>query len=755
MPQPIRAMRSRSTGFLTASSPASSDQSSGGKVGTPVRGGDASSSTLLGRPSGPKPLLRFAGDGQLQLQPEGLALLRRATPPVHVVFAIGGSRCGKSTTGNALVFDDHRESDGFKTGATFEPVTTGVDVAVRSLRDGGTLVVGDCEGAFHICGSEQSARGFGTLGLLAYSISSNLLHVSMGSIDERDIEALGYLAAYAESQGTYPTQQGLSPGLGSEANPSTPPAKAKSRSMLSPRRWATPALVLLVNGARFDLGDAVAQRLLKPPHGDGDVNSGRWCARAAISRGFHGNPALEALPACDHAAYRSCVEGLRQRILEHSPVLLPGGMQASGCDVADRLIRLVAALNNEAGESCVREPQPATEELYKSMHLEPLVEEIAKKFATVGAEVNLVDHQEDALGEFDRRTAWLTTSGSKADENTPAFDGLVAESRARLATRLAGISEALERGRQHGVSRRWATPSSKAGKENVAPSTPGTPRKRNMKQLDALVAEECARVETACQSAKKMVEELQAEIAEAGQRFTQYLKSITETELQQEAQIIAIEDSVASILAEASEDRRKAANKVISISGETLVEIQKELEGALDDLPDPVGACASQLNELRTELEGERFRRHEAGNAAASALDADLHSLKEELEEESSRLLMFRETAMKRFGDLVTGMERHLQDERCQRQERHSALMQVVERFRASVQATADSEAARDGESSQQEESATTAELAWSSSQLGGRRRPSAGSLERSMETRLRTALLRQVESPRARRIFS
>ena len=83
----------------------------------------------------------------------------------------------------------------FRSGTSFDPVTTGVDVAARPLPGGGSLIVGDCEGAFHACGSAQSARGFGALGMIAYHLSSALLHVSMGSIDERDIEALGHLAA--------------------------------------------------------------------------------------------------------------------------------------------------------------------------------------------------------------------------------------------------------------------------------------------------------------------------------------------------------------------------------------------------------------------------------------------------------------------------------------------------------------------------------------------------------------------------------
>mmetsp|Transcript_48020 Transcript_48020/g.88408 ORF Transcript_48020/g.88408 Transcript_48020/m.88408 type:complete len:725 (+) Transcript_48020:52-2226(+) len=724
MPQPVRAFRrSNSTGMLVGSSPASSERSS-----PPAASGHTSETggcSLAGRPLGPKPLVRFGSDRQLQLQPEGLALLRRAAPPVHVVFAIGGSRCGKSTTGNALIFDERSEADGFTTGGSFEPVTTGVDIATRALRDGGTLVVGDCEGAFHICGSEQSARGFGALGLMAYNLSSNLLHVSMGSIDERDIEALGYLAAYAD--GSQQTQG------------------------FSPRHGLGPSLVLLVNGTRFDLGDEVAQRLFRPPEGTAD-GSGRWCSRAAISKGFHGPPALEALPACEHAAYWPCVEALRQRMLERSPALLPSGAQATGADLVEKLVQLVGSLNSEVGGQALLEPQPATQELCRHMHLEPLTEEIAKKFAALGPEVDLQEQLQEALLEFDRRTAWLTSQRAEGNSDHPdgRADALVLETRSRLASRLSGITEALERGRLQGLStRRWQTPTNKQqgrGKENMAPSTPGTPRKRNLKKLDALVAEECGRAQAACKEATQMVEELQAAVEEAGDKLSQFLKTYAGREEQSETQIVELHRNLSLLLAETIEGRKKGGSDIAALASEAIAEMQNELESIMDGCPDPVGTCAAQLNELRTELEGERFRRHEAGNAAASAIDVDLRSLREDVEKEWTCMTSFRDLTMSRFSEMVAGLERNLKDERCQRQDRHNALAEVVERFRASVEATTEQDA--------QGDSILTEDHVPSSSSEPRRLR--SMNWERSMEGRLRAALMRQAESPRrARKIFA
>eukprot|EP00439_Symbiodinium_sp_Y106_P003692 s4094_g1.t1 len=268
---------------------------------------------------GPAPLLRHDERGCLELQEEGLTVLRRVGSPLHVAFAIGGSRCGKSTACNALLLGadaGDRTSLGrscFETGSAFDPVTIGVDVAARRLPGGGALVLADCEGAFHLCGSTLNARGFGDVGFLAYHLSSTVIHVSMGSIDERDLEALGHLATDAAE------------------------LRCDAPECLRPDA-SPPELLLLVNGARFELGDAVARRLLQPPTG-----SGRQCARSAIARAFGADPSLEALPSCENWGYWPKVERLREQLLEVPPVV-DGVLQASGSQVARRLEALVAHL---------------------------------------------------------------------------------------------------------------------------------------------------------------------------------------------------------------------------------------------------------------------------------------------------------------------------------------------------------------------------------------------------------------------------
>ncbi|CAJ1392257.1 unnamed protein product, partial [Effrenium voratum] len=364
---------------------------------------------------GPAPLLRHDASGGLQIQEEGLTVLRRVGAPLHVVFTIGGSRCGKSTVCNALLHgQDAVGRQGFQTGSSFDPVTHGVDVAAKKLPGGGSLVLADCEGAFHICGSTMSARGFGSVGLLAYHLSSVVVHVTMGSIDERDIEALGHLAATA---------------------PETEPPNG------------SPELLLLVNGARFELGDAVARRLLQPQPG-----AGRTCARGAIAAAFRERPALEALPCCEHDAYWPKVEELRRRILS-VPAVAQGMGKASGSQLAERLERLVAAMSGNTGPAT--DPVSAAEQAMRSLHLDPLVEEIAKKFTAAASSVreepgspsspgSQCDQDalavEEALAEFDLRSAWL-----EGDVLPKEVLGAV---RQRLRARLEGIAEAVQRGRR-------------------------------------------------------------------------------------------------------------------------------------------------------------------------------------------------------------------------------------------------------------------------------------------------------------------
>lgn len=663
---------------------------------------------------GPRPLLRHvrtSDQEQLQVQPEGLDLIRQARAPVWVVFAIGGSRCGKSTVGNSLIFGSSQSSSGFETGSSFEPVTSGVDVAAQSLPGGGTLIVADCEGAFHICGSSRSARGFGTLGLLAYQLSSALLHVSMGTIDERDIEVVGHLAASAA------------------CTSGTKDKAGKSGTLASP----APALLFLVNGARFDLGDAVARRLLKAPSTD-DPDEARCCARMAISRSFSGQPALEALPACEHAAYWPKVDALRQRLLESAPVMVGNGsLRATGADVADRISIVVARLNGEAQKEIVvaREPESATEAFYRTTHLDPLVEEIARKFAAAGAAgetpgiltrsggqaakvlAALADNSNstpsspvsptkravsDALAEFDRRTAWLADRSGVGSSGRPAIrEGLLEDVRCRLTSRLAGINETLARGRQQGASQRPRGPrlhskggsvSDGAEKENrITPTStpPCTPCDRNPKALEASIGQLEQSIQHSHAGIAEEITKLQDSFVVVQQRAALMAEQALEAERKKSATVSALQDRLLDQLREVAEERVRGVNAQEFAMSALFAELQGELRATQGLLPD-VSQCSSQLNEVWNHLQAERLHRCEATDAAAQAVEARLQKLRESVEQEHGALTAVRDGIARRFTERMQVVRRHLEEEQCQRRERHSALVEVVDRFRVSLE---------------------------------------------------------------------
>ena len=70
------------------------------------------------------------------------------------------------------------------------------------------------------------------------------------------------------------------------------------------------------------------------------------------------------------------MEDVRQRIFDSSAMPEPSGVKASGRQLADRLERLLL----ELGQGVASDPVSAAEHAVRSLHLDPLVEDIAKKF---------------------------------------------------------------------------------------------------------------------------------------------------------------------------------------------------------------------------------------------------------------------------------------------------------------------------------------------------------------------------------------
>eukprot|EP00913_Durusdinium_trenchii_P023132 g21714.t1 len=510
---------------------------------------------------GPAPLLRHNVEGCFELQEEGLTVLRRVGAPLHVVITIGGSRCGKSTICNALLYGRDAGHRGFVTGSSFDPVTTGVDVAAKRLPSGGSLVLLDCEGAFHICGSALSARGFGIVGFLAYHLSSVVVHVTMGSIDERDIEALGHLAATAE-------------GVSEEC---LRPADSK------------PELMLLVNGARFELGDAVARRLLQPPEG-----AGRGCSRSAIAAAFSQHPALEALPCCEHEAYWPKVEALRERILESPAMAQPNGVKASGSQLAERLERLLAELG-QGGRA--PDPVSAAEHAMRSQHLDPVVEDIAKHFTLtmsseqaggLGVAEDWSGAVEQALMDFDRRSAWLALPGSEAPKE------LLTAVRQRLHARLEGIAEAVCRGRRESAELR---------RQSAWHRTPTKlERLSDIKDLQKTFG--------------TLKEGVRAQVPHVEPDFSQH-QEVWQRRLQD------------------FQGRHRHQLKSWQVTGQEAVEVLvKELQSIEARMPDVVSA-AVMLEKARAELEALRLSRQKAVETSSIRLEQCLEELKHACAEET------------------------------------------------------------------------------------------------------------------------
>jgi hypothetical protein len=670
---------------------------------------------------GPAPLVRTDNKNQLRLQQEGLDVLRQARSPVRIVFAIGGSRCGKSTASNALAFGPDTEAPGFQTGDSFDPVTEGVDVAARQLPNGGTLIVADCEGAFHACGSAHSARGFGTLGLFAYRMSTALLHVSMGSIDERDIEAIGFLAAH----GCSPVE-----ASGEAKEPEAEDSEAPALPDMPP--GSAPTLCLLVNGARFELTDAVARRLLAVSE-DLGAEAGRNSARMAIAHGFRNAPVLEALPACGNAAYWPRVATLRRRILDTSPVKAPSGLAASGADIVHLVSDLVSGLNGEAPSAVLaREPQAATEAFYRSMHLDPLVEELSRRFAATGAATDQRSALgslkteapasptkcafEEMLAEFDRRTAWMSGKASEdPKEGAPLLRcDVLLDMRGRLAARLNGIREALARGRQQGAqarpTRRGRPPSlggssvsaSDWDKENATP--PGTPAgcKKSLRILEAAVREVEAQLDELLTQSDRELSELRAVFSMARDEVLQATRSSEEADAQAVADVQSLQDRFHGRLRELTEARARGFKAQVTECGAIATDLDGEVLALGEQLHDLVGQCSSQIADARNTLEAQRLQRQEASNVAARTvedflqetqaphLQGRLKALREEVSSEAGAAAQLREVSSKRWEVAIQSINEFLEDERQERVSRHKGLAEVVDRLRVSLEATAE-----------------------------------------------------------------
>eukprot|EP00746_Dinoflagellata_sp_MGD_P166155 gnl/MRDRNA2_/MRDRNA2_95866_c0_seq1.p1 gnl/MRDRNA2_/MRDRNA2_95866_c0~~gnl/MRDRNA2_/MRDRNA2_95866_c0_seq1.p1 ORF type:complete len:681 (+),score=133.88 gnl/MRDRNA2_/MRDRNA2_95866_c0_seq1:52-2094(+) len=651
---------------------------------------------------GPAPLLRHGGSPggvqRLILEPQGLELLRHAVAPVHVVFAVGGSRCGKSTLGNALAFGEKGPGDdcgSFVTGDTFEPVTTGVDMVLRPLEGGGTFVYCDCEGAFHPFGSANSARGFGVLGLVAYFLSSTLMHVSMGTIDERDLEALGFLAARC-AEGLFPSG--------------------------SPPRADPPRLVLLVNGARFPFDEAAANALLRPPAHAGELEAGlspRSTTRRAIAEGFSGSTVLEGLPQISHPNYWRGLEEIKRGMLKHPPTKLsPSGPHANGSGLAARLRQLVDALNGDTPRSL--EPEAAPDHLIRTTCLEPLVDEVAKHFATQSATSPCPEGSfsptslvEAGLAEFDRRAGERLGSRARAE--------LLGAARERLGDRLGGLAEAQRRGRKEGKARR--PPRSPLdgveGKENQRPSSqpcrarkvknwkdeqgqssPGSPASCRSSSCNSQNGGQrkggrLVQLEKCCASASHFLERswdwcqdeflsIGTSVAAAERAIVRLQEDEFKCSDRDEKEFGAFEARWRDLVGEISNERYRMVEESDQLLSGLSALCEEDFRGRSDWLSEEIPI---RVQELRDNLEAERLKKTVAIDSVQEEVDDRMQMAHGALEVESRALQSFRASFERRFTERTLSLRADLDAERRDRKERETALTSLVEGLGLSLQA--------------------------------------------------------------------
>merc|ERR1712039_809156 len=139
-------------------------------------------------------------------------------------------------------------------------------------------------------------------------------------------------------------------------------------------------------------------------------------------------------------------------------------------------------------------------------------------------------------------------------------------------------------------------------------------------------------------------------------------------------------------LREVAEARVRGVNAREFALSSIFAELQGEFCGTERISPN-VAQYASQLNEIRDGLEVGRLQRCAAADSAGKMFDDRLQKLRDAVEQEPEALAAVRDGVTRRFAECTEELQRTLEEERCQRRERHSVLVQVVDRFRVSLEA--------------------------------------------------------------------
>eukprot|EP00435_Cladocopium_sp_Y103_P051164 s1565_g15.t2 len=317
--------------------------------------------------------------------------------------------------------------------------------------------------------------------------------------------------------------------------------------------------------------------------------------------------------------------------------------QASGSQLAERLEQLLAELQGSAPRAAA-DSVSAAEHAMRSMHLDPLVEDIAKKFTAAASTVPLQNGSpkaaddsnavEEALKEFDDRSAWLVAAGSGLSPCQPLLQAV----RQRLAARLEGVLEAVARGRRESAmmlraARLNQTPSklsrSLRSEDMRTPTPPHTPSRRwTLSGLLGGVESTMLRVEAWHSKSQEDIRELENGLKDLTKVFSQLPEVGDNAELGQKQEIWQ------KRLQDFQGRHRQQLKSWQTVGQEMLEDLVPELQKIEVKMPDVVSATV-MLEEARAELESLRLLRQKAlESSAAQRLEQTLEELKNRCAEE-------------------------------------------------------------------------------------------------------------------------
>jgi hypothetical protein len=401
------------------------------------------------------------------------------------------------------------------------------------------------------------------------------------------------------------------------------------------------------------------------------------------------------LPACDHQTYWPKVDALRARLLAMAPAQISNaGRLASGVEISARIESVIAALNGEADTSgpqaALFEPESATEVLYRCQRLEPLIEDVAQRFAATHATGDLETSTcvqdskavHEALEEFDRRaTRLLASNPSGVNEDTapPLPQGLLTDMRARLSSRLLSIVDTLAKGRkqQAAAQRRSLVDNLPAGQH------------RCVNAMEKLIQDASSSLQQTTALAKREFAEIQVMFNEHRNRVAGHRKRQADADADLTSSIKRLEERWDVRLQEETADRSSFERTQQSKSSSTFSQLQADAR-CLSAVPDPE-QLAAQLSDVQQAIETGRVQRHEAIAKAGQGIESALQRLRSGIDKEAGALLELRECTTQRLQESVRELTLHLEEERCERRDRLNALAEVVDRMRESLEKSAES----------------------------------------------------------------